>query len=65
MSDGLRQKYRDIEWRNIAAFRNVAVHEYLGIDLKQTWDIVADDLPVLKRQIETVVRDLGISTTKA
>jgi uncharacterized protein with HEPN domain len=56
---------RDIEWRNIAAFRNVAVHDYLGIDLRQTWDIVADDLPVLKRQIEAIVKDLGISTTDA
>ena len=65
LSDGLRQQYPAIEWRNIAAFRNVAVHDYLGIDLKQTWDIVADDLPVLKRQIEGVVKDLGISTSEA
>ena len=65
LSDELRQKYPNIEWRNIAAFRNVAVHDYLGIDLKQTWDIVADDLPVLKRQSEAVVRDLGISNPRA
>jgi len=65
LSDDLRQRYPNIEWRNIAAFRNVAVHEYLGIDLKQTWDIVMDDLPVLKRQIEAVVKDLGISTSDA
>ncbi len=64
LSDELRQKYPTIEWRNIAAFRNVAVHDYLGIDLKQTWDIVADDLPVLKRQIEVVGQDLGISTSR-
>ncbi len=64
LSDELRQKYPDIAWRNIAAFRNVAVHDYLGMDLKQIWDIVADDLPVLKRQIEAVVTDLGISTSK-
>ncbi len=65
LSDELRQRYPDIEWRNIAAFRNVAVHDYLGIDLRQVWDIVADDLPVLKRQIEAVMKDLGISTTGA
>ncbi len=65
LSDDLRQKYPDVEWRNIAAFRNVAIHDYRGIDLSQTWDIVADDLPVLKRQIEAIVKDLGISTTGA
>jgi uncharacterized protein with HEPN domain len=31
LSDELRQRYPHIEWRSIAAFRNVAVHEYLGI----------------------------------
>ena len=65
LSDELRQKYPDIEWRSIAAFRNVAVHDYLGIDLKQIWDIVTDDLPVLRHQIEAIVRDLGISTSRA
>ncbi len=64
LSDSLRQRYPDVEWRNIAAFRNVAVHDYLGLDFKQIWNIVEDDLPVLKRQIETIARDLGISTPR-
>lgn len=64
LSDSLRQRYPDVEWRNIAAFRNVAVHDYLGLDLKQIWNIVEDDLPVLKRQIEAIARDLGISTPR-
>jgi uncharacterized protein with HEPN domain len=65
LSEELRRKYPEVEWRSIAAFRNVAVHDYLGIDLKQIWDIVSDDLPILKRQIEAIVKDLGISTFKA
>lgn len=59
LSGEARAQYPDIEWRNIAAFRNVAVHDYLGIDLKQTWDIVENDLPVLKRQIEAILRALS------
>ncbi len=62
LSDQLRLRYSDIEWRNIAAFRNVATHDYLGIDLKQVWEIVENDLPVLKRQIDIIVKDLGISS---
>ena len=65
LSDDLRQKYPATEWRNIAAFRNVAVHDYLGIDLKQIWDIVTADLPVLKRQLEMIIKDLGVAPPRS
>jgi len=40
-----------IPWRRIAAFRNVLVHHYLGIDLENIWDIIQRDIAVLKRAI--------------
>ena len=40
-----------MDWATVAAFRNVAVHDYLGIDLPRIWDIVERDLPDLKRAI--------------
>jgi len=33
LSENLKAKHPDVEWRQIAAFRNVLVHDYLGIDL--------------------------------
>ena len=33
----------DIDWRLIAAFRNVLVHDYLGIDLEQVWQITQNE----------------------
>jgi uncharacterized protein with HEPN domain len=38
----------DIDWRGIAAFRNILAHEYLGVDTQLVWKIVADKLPALK-----------------
>lgn len=61
VSPALRAKHAEIDWRSIASFRNVAVHDYLGIDLKQVWDIVERDLPDLKRKIEAILKELGIS----
>ena len=58
ISSELRLRYDVVDWRNIAAFRNVVVHDYLGIDLKQIWAIVEHDLPDLKRKIQTILGEL-------
>ena len=41
----------EIEWDRIAGFRNVLVHDYLGIDLETIWEIIRSDLPGLKDAI--------------
>ena len=55
ISTDLKLKYPAIKWREITAFRNVIVHDYLGVDLDQIWDIIERDLPVLKIQVETIL----------
>jgi uncharacterized protein with HEPN domain len=61
LSDSLKDKHPEVDWRNISGFRNVAVHEYLRIDVKTVWDIVEQDLPVLEKQIEAILRELDLS----
>lgn len=60
LSNNLKDKYPNIPWANISGFRNVVVHNYLGIDLSRIWDIVNDDIPNLKHQIQNIRQDLGI-----
>ena len=48
LSDTVRSTRQDIEWHKIAAFRNVLVHGYLGIDLEQVWEITQRDVSKLK-----------------
>jgi uncharacterized protein with HEPN domain len=55
ISEQTKIGHPEIEWREIAAFRNVAVHDYLGIDWKIVWDIVVQDLPGLKRKIQGII----------
>jgi uncharacterized protein with HEPN domain len=41
--------YAHIEWRDIAGFRNILVHDYLeGFDENLIWSAIASDLPILK-----------------
>jgi uncharacterized protein with HEPN domain len=37
--------------RQLAGFRNVAVHDYFDIDLQYIWEIVTLDLPSLKTNL--------------
>ena len=40
-----------IPWPQVRGFRKILVHQYLEIDLDFIWDIVAEDLPVLKAHL--------------
>jgi uncharacterized protein with HEPN domain len=62
LSDPLKSSHPEIEWRRITAFRNILVHDYLGIDLERIWQIIQQDVPQLKR---TVVAMLGPSAGKS
>ena len=59
ISEKLKNENPHVNWRDIAAFRNVIVHDYLGIDSKRIWDIVEKDLSDLKTQIITLLDKLG------
>ena len=51
-----------VDWRGIVGLRNVLVHDYLGITLVRLWEVVEQDLPTLKRQIDVILQDMGIDT---
>ena len=34
LSDCLKARHPDVDWRALSGFRNVLVHDYLGIDLE-------------------------------
>jgi uncharacterized protein with HEPN domain len=55
ISGDLKEKYPQVNWRIISAFRNVVVHDYLGISLERIWDIVQSDLPDLKQRITEIL----------
>ncbi len=45
-----------IEWNKIKSFRNILAHDYFGIDAEEVWQIIQNDLPVLKDQISKIIR---------
>jgi uncharacterized protein with HEPN domain len=51
LSDDLKEAHSEVEWDRITAFRNVLVHDYLGIDIERIWEITQRDVPELKQAI--------------
>jgi uncharacterized protein with HEPN domain len=58
ISEALKEQYPQVDWRILSAFRNVVVHDYLGISLHRVWDIVENDLPGLKKSIMVILETL-------
>lgn len=48
----------NLPWRLIAGFRDLAVHEYFELDLRQIWDTISNDIPNLREKL------LAYSSTK-
>lgn len=48
VSQETQEKYPEIPWREISGFRNILVHDYLGIDSDAVWSVVENDLPEIK-----------------
>ncbi|MFZ2088538.1 MAG: HepT-like ribonuclease domain-containing protein [Desulfobaccales bacterium] len=58
LSERVKAAYPEVDWRGIVALRNLLVHDYLDIDPEEIWNIVALDAPVLKGQMQKVLREL-------
>ena len=39
--------------------RDILIHEYFGVDLKLTWEVVEKELPKLKTMIHTIKQGLA------
>jgi uncharacterized protein with HEPN domain len=59
LSDTAKNSQPEIDWRAISGFRNILVHDYLGLDLETIWLVVAQDIPQLKTSLE-ILRDMEV-----
>ena len=48
------------EYRRIVAFRNILIHGYANVDDRLVWDVVETKLPILRRDVEGLLKEAGI-----
>ena len=59
LSERLKDRHPEVDWRGIAGFRNVLVHDYLGVDVERVWQIVEEYLPGLTRSVAALTKELA------
>ena len=60
ISISTQEKNSNIEWHTIKGLRNRIVHDYSGINLRNIWYIINNDLPELKVNLIKILKDFDI-----
>ena len=59
--EDFRLAHANVPWRQIAAFRNLAVHAYFALSWSQVWETASRSVPELRIQILEI---LGSATAE-
>jgi len=58
VSEQVKTEHPEIPWRNIAGFRDILIHRYMGVDLEAVWNVVVSEIPTLKSVIIEILSDV-------
>lgn len=54
--ESLVAEHPDIDWRGLAGMRDIITHRYFRVDWQLIWTSIHEELPVLKVQIQKVLK---------
>jgi uncharacterized protein with HEPN domain len=60
ISSETKDKFNQIEWYKIRGMRNFMTHEYFGIKLEVIWLTANQNIPLLKSQIEEIIKKIEL-----
>lgn len=58
MSDEVKERFPEVEWREMRLARNFYAHGYDTVDWSRIWTTIATVLPPLRSKIETVLLEI-------
>lgn len=52
VSTGSRARLASIDWKAICGMRDVLIHDYIGVDLDEVWNVASSRIPELQAILE-------------
>ena len=59
VNDEIRNKHKEVQWRQIVSMRNRLVHGYDNIDKEIIWNTCKHDISQLDQQVKHIIQDMG------
>jgi uncharacterized protein with HEPN domain len=50
-------RHPEVDWSGLAGVRDIVTHRYFRVDWNLLWTSIHDELPVLREQIRTLIKD--------
>jgi uncharacterized protein with HEPN domain len=58
LSKEFQKRFSEVEWNLVIGMRHKIIHDYFDVDPNLVKSTVEEDIPVLKKQIRKILKDL-------
>ena len=58
LSDDIKRRHPEIDWRGIAGLRDKLIHHYFSVDWDVVWDTIKRELPRLERTAARALEEM-------
>jgi hypothetical protein len=60
----IRKDFSSLPWESMVGMRNKTIHEYFDINVDVIWQTVKEDIPLLEKQVNKIIKQLDSKQLK-
>ena len=57
LSQAFKENHPETPWKDVIAFRHAMVHGYYNMDVTEIWNVIQNDLPLLREQVAGYLKE--------
>lgn len=54
--ENYRQLHPEVDWKGMVGLRDRLIHHYFGVDYEIVWDVVKNEIPKVKKELEKLIQ---------